>query len=138
VVIIAAAADSGTSLPGPVGAHSQGCNPKGESRCARYELFRFIAANGGCTGGNDEYGTWPAGASAIGNIACPINNANGLDLIWGDLNTTLLSMHHSAKGEPGNVCFARYNSGRSYDWNNRQVVVDIPEMIFRTFIPLCR
>jgi hypothetical protein len=47
---------------------------------------------GGCTGGRDEYGRWSAGGSVIGDIACPINNNNGVDLIWDDPNTNIIAV----------------------------------------------
>jgi hypothetical protein len=59
---------------------------------AASDYFDSPQQPGGCTGGRDEYGTWLAGGPVIGDIACPINNNNGIDLIWDDPNTKIIAV----------------------------------------------
>lgn len=48
--------------------------------------------SGGCASARNEYGTWSIVDSVIGAIACPINNNNGVDLVWDDPRTNIIAV----------------------------------------------
>jgi hypothetical protein len=50
---------------------------------------------GGCAAGSNENGEWSVGGSAVGDIACPVDGANGVDLIWDDPHTNIIAVASS-------------------------------------------
>lgn len=70
---------------------------------------------GGCTGGSNEYGTWSIGGSAIGDIACPINNLNGVNLIWDDSNTNIIAVVNADHWLPTDTYSWWQSNGASID-----------------------
>jgi hypothetical protein len=70
---------------------------------------------GGCTSGSDEYGTWSTGSSVIGNIACPINNNNGVNLIWDDPRAKIIAVASAEYVVPADLYSWWQANGASID-----------------------
>jgi hypothetical protein len=50
---------------------------------------------GGCAAGSNENGKWSIGGAAVGEIACPVDGRNGVNLIWDDPHTNIIAIASS-------------------------------------------
>jgi hypothetical protein len=130
--------DTGTSghLPGWVSGYADsltcnlGLNTPAEvdyyfynSRHAMEAAYTFASTDdsmdvqqtGGCATGSNEFGIWAIGGTTIGEISCPINNNNGVNLIWDDPNTRIIAVANAAYVLPADLYSWWQSNGASID-----------------------
>ena len=74
---------------------------------------------GGCAGGDNEYGVWSIGGSAIRDIACPSNWNNGVGLIWDDTNTNIIAVISADYATPADKYSWWQSNGASIDGSSQ-------------------